>query len=761
VITLTPTDDLVLEGPESVAVTIVAGTGYLPGAPEAASIELRDNEPVTPVVSIVVGNSLAAEATPIVQGQFVIWRSIMTASPLTVYYRVRPASTATSGSDYNALTGSVTIPANHFNAEVIVTPRDDTIHESSETVILGLLPDANYELYGIASGTVTIADNDPGPDVVTITASDPDAAEPGTDTGTFLVARTNPQSSLTVQFNVGGTASSGVDYSSLGPTVVIPAGSLSSPITVTPINDTTTESDETVVVTLAAAAGYTVGSPNAATVTIHDDNDCSPVQVRRLTHNGRDRTVLVGDTVTYTAVTRPRNPTPGHGAYTWQFRELLLRTGNSRSYAPWLFAFGTRDGNTLVVTENTPRRGQYRVTLASCNAVTTASISIGVVPPPKVDLTAYRPQPTRWPEGVLSPFNWGSHRVPEERADPTNNETNPGAGIRINGDNDNGNTDANGNPIRDRDDGTARRGVVGENDLIRVSVTMPRAPSGVDYYLVRENLEIRVWKDSSMTGTPYFQDDLLLEEKLQRPATPTGSIPVWVEFPGPVHGSSVLELQARDGAQVLSRDQVRFYSFRSLVIALGGEDDEPTDPAVAGRGTFDIAIRLYDLGYDVHMYDEDRVHPGPFAAEQGSGRPYDEVVSAVQNREVTQVAIFGYSHGGGKTYVLAERLTNNATAIGRPFTIPYTAYIDAIKVYSVLCENRMPPVPNGSNRQHSNYYQRNLAPVAPFRGCPIPGSAPDRDHSATENHKTIDDEELVKQGTEGVVVQLLNKVKPQ
>ena len=49
---------------------------------------------------------------------------------------------------------------------------------------------------------------------------------------------------------------------------MIPAGSASAPITVTPIDDAASEGDETVVATLSSSASYTVGSPSAATVTI-------------------------------------------------------------------------------------------------------------------------------------------------------------------------------------------------------------------------------------------------------------------------------------------------------------------------------------------------------------------------------------------------------------------------------------------------------------------------------------------------------------
>ena len=108
---------------------------------------------------------------------------------------------------------------------------------------------------------------------VTINATDNTATEAGATTGTFTVSRTGSTSSaLTVYYAVSGTAASGSDYSALSGSVTIPAGSSTATITVIPINDTSVESDETVIVTLSTNASYTVGTPNSATVTITSDD---------------------------------------------------------------------------------------------------------------------------------------------------------------------------------------------------------------------------------------------------------------------------------------------------------------------------------------------------------------------------------------------------------------------------------------------------------------------------------------------------------
>jgi hypothetical protein len=108
---------------------------------------------------------------------------------------------------------------------------------------------------------------------VTISATDSGAAEPGTNTGTFTVTRTNASGDLTVNYAITGTAQNGTDYSTLSGSVVIPNGQTTATITVTPLNDTAIEAGETVILTLQASSGnYNVGTPSNATVTITDDD---------------------------------------------------------------------------------------------------------------------------------------------------------------------------------------------------------------------------------------------------------------------------------------------------------------------------------------------------------------------------------------------------------------------------------------------------------------------------------------------------------
>ncbi|HEY3181566.1 MAG TPA: LamG-like jellyroll fold domain-containing protein, partial [Gaiellaceae bacterium] len=107
---------------------------------------------------------------------------------------------------------------------------------------------------------------------VTVSATDPTATEAGVTTGTVAVTRTGSTAvPLTVNYTVAGSATPGSDYVALAGSVAIPAGAATATITVTPVNDTAVEPDETVVITLGSGEGYYVGGPGSATVTIVSD----------------------------------------------------------------------------------------------------------------------------------------------------------------------------------------------------------------------------------------------------------------------------------------------------------------------------------------------------------------------------------------------------------------------------------------------------------------------------------------------------------
>ena len=116
---------------------------------------------------------------------------------------------------------------------------------------------------------------------VTVAATDATASETGPDSGTFTFTRTggDMMSPLTVGYSLGGTATSGADYSAPGRTVTFSPFNTTATITITPVDDEHYETpEESVEIAVAPGAGYTVGLPDSATVVI-SDNDKPTVSV--------------------------------------------------------------------------------------------------------------------------------------------------------------------------------------------------------------------------------------------------------------------------------------------------------------------------------------------------------------------------------------------------------------------------------------------------------------------------------------------------
>ncbi|MFN6034744.1 MAG: bluetail domain-containing putative surface protein [Dolichospermum sp.] len=138
----------------------------------------------------------------------------------------------------------------------------------------------------LSSGVVSFADpfNDdrlvplsPTP-TITLAVAPATVTEDGTSNLIYTFTRTGVTSNaLTVNYTVGGTATIGTDYTGIataGTTKIVTfaANSSIATVTVDPTADNTLESNETVALTLASETGYTIGTTNAVTGTITNDD---------------------------------------------------------------------------------------------------------------------------------------------------------------------------------------------------------------------------------------------------------------------------------------------------------------------------------------------------------------------------------------------------------------------------------------------------------------------------------------------------------
>ncbi len=275
-IDITPVDDDRPEPDETIILTLLPDPMYDIGLSPATMITIADNDggPITAIVILWVSDGDAAEEGPDT-GTVMFFRNGDTDGDLTVYYTI--GGTATPADYQPTLTGSHVIPAGEFSASAAVTPIDDGEQEVSETVELKLVQGPGYDRGLSTMGTVTIADNDPDPPEITVSAeaTDPAADEAGLDPAEFTVTRLGPTGSpLTVYYTLGGTADT-ADYTPLPGQVDIPADETSATISVMPIDDPDDEPLETVVLVLTGHPTYGV-DVRTATVVIADDDEPGP-----------------------------------------------------------------------------------------------------------------------------------------------------------------------------------------------------------------------------------------------------------------------------------------------------------------------------------------------------------------------------------------------------------------------------------------------------------------------------------------------------
>ncbi|NCQ98260.1 MAG: hypothetical protein GPJ28_02480 [Microcystis aeruginosa L211-11] len=246
------------------------------------------SSPTLPSITLAVSPSSVTEdgTTNLV---YTFTRSGVTTDALTVNYTL--GGTATLNTDYTrtGTTNTVTFAANSSTATVTVDPTADTTVENNETVALTLASGTGYTVGTPNTATGTITNDDVTLPSITLAVSPSSVTEDGTANLVYTFTRSGVlTNALTVNYTLGGTATLNTDYTRTGTnnTVTFAAGSSTATVTVDPTADTTVESNETVALTLATGTGYTVGTPNAVTGTILNDDVTLPSITLSLNYSG-------------------------------------------------------------------------------------------------------------------------------------------------------------------------------------------------------------------------------------------------------------------------------------------------------------------------------------------------------------------------------------------------------------------------------------------------------------------------------------------
>jgi len=268
-ITLTVVNDTMDEPDNLVTIQLLNANGANIGTNAYHGFTIIDDDSASanPFAGFALASSSVVENGG--TAQIAVALSSPATAPCSVDYGTTDGS-ATQPGDYTTTSGTLSFAVGDSVKYITIPITDDSTLESTENLTITLTVPVGLKLGSASTHALTITDNDSP--AVSIVANDASASESG-DAGQFTLTRTgDTTNALSVNLTRTGLATSGTDYTAIATTQTILAGQSSLLVNVSPLQDTTNEGSETVILTVTSGSGYIVGTPNAATVTIADDD---------------------------------------------------------------------------------------------------------------------------------------------------------------------------------------------------------------------------------------------------------------------------------------------------------------------------------------------------------------------------------------------------------------------------------------------------------------------------------------------------------
>jgi large repetitive protein len=177
--------------------------------------------------------------------------------------------TAVAGSDYQAVSGTLTFTKGVTSKSILVPVIGDTLVESNEAFFVNL-KNAKHATIADGQGAVTIVNDDAQISIGDVTLKEGNS---GTTNFVFTVSLSAASGQpVTVNYaTANGTAAVGSDYDAKTGTLTIPAGQTSGTITVLVNGDQLGESDETFFVNLSSPTNATIADGQGVGTIVDDE----------------------------------------------------------------------------------------------------------------------------------------------------------------------------------------------------------------------------------------------------------------------------------------------------------------------------------------------------------------------------------------------------------------------------------------------------------------------------------------------------------
>ncbi len=290
-------DDVMVEGSETVVLTLDSSAEYILGTNSSATVSINDND----AAGINVSTSTTLTTTE-AGGSASFFVALSSQPSGNVELPI-----STSNLEGGVIPNSLLFTPSNWSVwqSVTVVGADDSVVDGDKNYSVRIGPaisgaDSNYNGLSASDVNVVNIDDDAASNAnLTISALNANISEGSTTPGRFRISRTgNIANDLTVNFITSGSALSGSDYQALGTSIVLPGGSRSIDLSVTGIDDALPEVSETIIVSLQPGSGYVVDQPNAATLSILDDESLVAAKVNFT----MDTSIHEGSDITLTAI---------------------------------------------------------------------------------------------------------------------------------------------------------------------------------------------------------------------------------------------------------------------------------------------------------------------------------------------------------------------------------------------------------------------------------------------------------------------------
>lgn len=185
------------------------------------------------------------------------------------------AHNSTEAADYTAASGTLTFAAGETAKPISITTTDDSADEFTETFYVNLSNATNAATFSDNQGLGTIFDNDPSPSFAINNAF---ATEGSPITFTITKTGATEKSHSITYATANGSAAAGSDYNAISATALnFTSAQTSKTVTVTTIDDSTYEGDETFNVNLSSATnGATIADSQGVGTIVENETPNSP-----------------------------------------------------------------------------------------------------------------------------------------------------------------------------------------------------------------------------------------------------------------------------------------------------------------------------------------------------------------------------------------------------------------------------------------------------------------------------------------------------